>query len=903
MSSSGELARFARRLLNALRPGRSGTDDAHLDREIAAHLQLLEDDYRSRGLSADEARRAARLALGGVEQTRELHRDARSFRWIEDLRRDIRHAARLLRRSPLFTLTAVVSLAIGIGATTTVFTIVSAVLFRPPAGVVEPARLVDVGRARLRLGFGPSSYPDYLDLRQRTTMLDGVYAYSRFSQPMTIGDGGDLGAESVSGSIVSGNYFTVLGAAPAAGRLFTAADGEQPWASPVVVLSHRFWMRHFNGDPSIAGRRVTLNGHAFTIVGVAAEGFHGTGIRALDLWVPANMVAAVTSPGSTALRDRTVNWLQIGGRLKPGASLSQAAAEIEVIGFALAAEHPEENRDAGLRLTRLSPVPGSGGPLVAFLTLLMALVSFVLIVACANVAGILLARATARRQEMAMRLAIGAGRGRLVRQLLTETLLLFAIGGAAGLLFARAMTSVLVSRLPSLPVPVDVSLALDGRVVAFATVLLLVAALASGLAPAFHATKAEVLPGLRNDSDRVGRLRLRHAFVVGQVALSLVLIICGGLSLRALQRAASIDPGFDPHGVELASIDLQQAGFTSAAGMLFARTLLERIHQLPDVQQATIASTVPGGFEVWRQTVRVPGGVSPDGDVFAVDWNVVAPGYFATLRTPLAGRDFTDGDRDGAPRVAIVSEAAARQFWPGHEAVGKYLLQHTPNPHGGANGAGAMVPLQVVGVARDIQSTSLVDGISGPAVYTPLDQQYVSRLTIAARTARGQRIADQLRALLASMNPNIAIATSETLEDAVALGLTPQRIVASVSSVLGLVGLALAAIGIYGVTAYAVTRRTREIGIRIALGAGTVDVVAMVLREGLALTLIGSALGLLLAAGVGQVLAGFLFGIPPIDPVTFMATTVLFIAIGLAACYVPVRRAARIDPTQALRYE
>jgi predicted permease len=906
---TGGFARFARRLLNAVWPDRrgGGNADARLEREIASHLQLLEDDYRSRGLSEDEARRAARLALGGVEQTKELHRDARSFRWIDDLRRDVRHAGRLLRRTPIFSFTAVFSLAIGIGATTTIFTVVNAILFQPPAAVVAPDRLVDIGRTRQRNGFGPSSYPGYLDLRQRTTTLDGVYAYSRFTQPMSLGTGGNAGAEGVSGTIVTANYFTVLGAVPAAGRLFTAADGERPLASvtsPVVVLSHRFWTRRFDRDPSIVGREVTLNGHAFTVIGVASEGFHGTGIRALDVWVPMNMVAAVTSPGTTALTDRTANWLSIGGRLKSGISVSQAAAEIDVIGRALASEAPEENRDAGLRLTESSPVPGNGGPLVAFLALLMVIVSFVLIVACTNVAGILLARAAARRHEMALRLAIGAGRGRLVRQLLTETVLLFAIGGSAGLLLARAMTSVLISRLPSLPFPVDVSLALDGRVIAFATGVSLVAALVSGLAPALYASRTDVLPGLRNDTGLVGRLRLRHAFVVGQVALSLVLVVGGGLCLRALQRAASIDPGFDAHGVELASIELEHSGFTSATGSLFARTLVERIRQLPEVESAAIASAVPGGFEVRREAVSVPGVAPPDGNSFIVDWNVVTPGYFATLRTPLAaGRDFTNADRDGAPRVAIVSEAAARQFWPGQEAIGKYLLQQTPGPRGPANRTKPMVPLLVVGVAREVQSTSLLDGLSRAAVYAPLDQQYVSRLTIAARTTRGRRIADQLRAIVAAMNPNISIASAQTLDDAVALGLTPQRIVAAVSGVLGIVGLTLAAIGIYGVTAYAVTRRTREIGVRIALGARTTDVMAMVLREGLALTLIGAALGLLLAAAVGQVLASHLFGIPPIDPVTFTAATLLFVAIGLAACYTPVRRAAHIDPTQALRYE
>ena len=867
-----------------------------------SHLTLLEDDFRRRGMSPEEARLAATRAFNGVEQTKELHRDARSFRWLDDARRDLRHAGRLLRRDRLFTATAALSLALGISANTTIFTVANALLFQPPAGVVEPDRLVDIGTSGLRGGFGPSSYPNYLDIRERTTSLDGVYAYSRFPQAMSLGGvGTDVGTESVFGSVVTINYFTVLGAIPAAGRLFGRADSDHPGASPVVVLSHRFWTRHFNTDPTLLGRAVMLNGHPFTVVGVASEGFHGTGVRAVDVWVPMNMAAAVTAQAAATLTDRAAHWLLIGGRLKPDLSVSQAAAEMDVIGRTLERAYPEQNRGTGLRLMASSPVPGNGGPMVAFLALLIVIVSLVLIVACANVAGVLLARGAARRQEMALRLAIGAGRARLVRQLLTETVLLFVLGGTVGLLLARGMVSVLVSLLPTLPFPVDLSLTLDGRVIAYTVGLSLLAALLSGLAPALQASKADVLSGLRNDPGLAGRLRLRHAFVIGQVALSIVLIISAGLFLRALQRAASIDPGFDPRGVELASLDLAQAGYTKTTGPLFARELVDRVRELSDVQSVTVATSVPGGFEVRREALAVPGVQPPNGRFFTVDWNVVEPGFFATLRTPIsAGRDFTPDDRAGTQPVVVVSESAARQFWPGQDAVGKYLSQPTHGPQGPTN---PMQPLLVIGVARDVQSSSLVDGVARASAYVPLQQQYVSSLTIVARTTPGRRITDQLRALLASMNPNVPIMTSQTLEDSIALGLAPQRVVASVAGGLGIVALLLAAIGVYGVTAYAVARRTREIGIRIALGARRTDVVRMVLQEGLSLTLIGAGVGLTLAGATSHVLAAFLFGIPPIDPLTFTGTTLLFVAIGVAACYVPIRRATRIDAMEALRYE
>jgi predicted permease len=881
---------------------RSSKREDEVDEELGFHLEERTAANIRLGMTPDEAGRAARERFGDLLRAREDTRDADTLRWLEDGRRDLRHAVRLLRRNPVFTITAVLSLAIGIGANTTVFTVANALLLRPPAGVREPGRLVDIGSSRNPGSFGPSSYPTLLDIRQRTATLDGVYAYSRFPQTLSLGGASaDVDAEPIFGSFVTGNYFTILGTVPAAGRLLGSADSEQPGASPLVVLSHGFWTRRFNRDPGVIGRTLTLNGHPFSVVGVASEGFHGTGVRALDVWVPMSMVAVIGPRGRTTLTDRAADQWLIGGRLKPGVSVSQAAAEMQVVGRTLELPSRDPDRPISLSLLPASPVPGNRGPMVAFLALTMVLVTLVLAIACANVAGVLLARATARRHEMALRLAIGAGRARLVRQLLTETTLLFLLGGAAGLVLARAMTTGLTALLPALPFPVDMTLALDRRVIAYTAAISLGAALLSGLAPALHASRGGLLSVLRNDSGLVARLRLRHVFILCQVAFSVVIVITAGLFMRALHRAASIDPGFTPHGVELAALGLDQAGYTEATGALFARELLQRVQALPQVQEASIASGLPGGFEVWRETVTVPGLPPASGRAFTIDWNVIAPGYFATLRTAIvAGRDFAVTDRVGTQPVAIVSEGAARQFWPGEEAIGKYLLQ----PIAGTRGAaGRTQTLLVVGVARDVQFTSLVDGLSRSCVYVAFEQQYVSRFAIALRTSHGKRIGNELRTVLASMNPNVAILSAGTLEESVALGLTPQRVAAAVSGGLGFVGLLLASVGIYGVTAYAVVRRTREIGVRIALGAQTADIVRMVLREGLSLTLIGSAIGLVLGAAISRVLAGFLFGIPPIDPVAFFGAAALFTATALVACYVPVRRATRIDPTQALRYD
>jgi predicted permease len=865
-----------------------------LEDEIRAHLDLLTEEHARRGLRPADARAAALRDFGGVALTKERHRDARSFTWLDDAGRDLRHAARLLRRNPLFAAIAAASLAIGIGANATVFTVANALLLQPPPGVAEPSRLVDIGTTRNGTGFGASSYLDYVAVRARASTLEAVYAYSRFPQAIAIGSHGVV--ENAFGSFVTVNYFQTLGATPAVGRLFGAADSDQPGASPVVVLGHSLWTQHFNRDPAVVGRAVTLNGQPFTVIGVAAEGFHGTGVRALDLWTPLGTAPIVQR--ASLLTDRTARRFLIGARVNRGISSSQAAAEVDAIGRTLEPDSRAASDSPGLRLESLSPVPGSGGPAVAMLALLAVIVACVLVVACTNVAGLLLARAAARRQEMGLRLAIGAGRGRLIRQLLVETALLFGLGAAGGLLLARSLTTLLAARLPALPFPVALSLVLDIRVVTATCAISLAAALLSGLAPALRALKTAVLPGFRHDAGLFRGRNLRHALLVGQVACSIAPVIGAGLFVRALHRAATIDPGFDPRAVELASIDLAQAGYTDTTGPAAGRDLMGRVAALPGVQSASLAAVLPGGFEVRRQAVSVPADPRSENEhIFAVDWNIVEPGFFATLRTRmLAGRDFSIDDRAGRQPVAILSRTAAAQLWPGQNAVGKELAHLA---RGGSASPARL--LRVVGVVEDLRASSLIDGVGGPTVYVPFQQEYVPAMTLVVRTTRGQRVVEELRSVLAALNTNLSITGAQTLDEAVAFGLTPQRVAASVSGTLGIVGLILAGVGIYGVTAYAVARRTNEIGIRMALGARRSDVVRMVLREGMTIMLLGAALGAIAAAAMSRALSGFLFGIPPIDPLTFGATCALFAAIGVAACFVPARRAATVDPAQTLR--
>jgi predicted permease len=910
------IRRFALRLWNALRRERAEPD---LSREIESHLELLADDFRRRGLTPEDARVAARRAFGGIEQAKELQRDARAFRWIDDAARDVRYATQLLRRSPVFALTATLSLAIGIGATTTIFTVANGLLLRAPAGVPDPDRLVDIfhiekgsGGLAGRMAGPMVPYSLYLDTRERTATLESVYAYCIELLPTSLRVSG--GAERVFASLVSPNYFSALGVSARAGRVFSALESEQEASSAVVVLSHRFWTRRFQQDPSVVGQTLRLNGQPFTVVGVASESFQGTNVLAADVWVPAPMTETLR-PGSS------LSWMQVmmGGRLKPGVPVSQAAAELDLIGAIVYKNQPRAlgafGRGAtetapGLSVAAASPLPGPFRLLVAtFLALLMGLVSLVLVIACANLAGVQLARASFRRREIAVRLALGAGRGRLIRQLLTETVLLFGLGGCAGLMLARSMTRLLVALLPAFPIPVALSLPLDVHVAAFAIGLTALAALLSGITPALQASNADVVTALKDDAQgSPERLRLRNAFVIVQVAFSLLLIVLAGLLGRALAHVTLVDRGFDSRGVELASLDLTQAGYTDATGPAFARELMEAVRRLPMVESATIADGAPMPNVVRGmagEELTVPGVTPPPGQpFFNATWTIVEPGYFATLRIPLlAGRDFNPGDRPGADSVVIVPEGTARRLWPGQNAVGRYILLQSRRPGAPASRPAQTERLVVVGVAKDL-TAGAPRVASTLQLYVPLQQRYTPEITIIARTAEGRRIAGDLRALVASTDPNLPVLSARTLEQEITGPVEVQlRVAASVSASVGVVSLLLATIGIYGITAYVASRRTREIGIRLALGAQRSDVLRMILRQGMTLVSIGVAIGLLLAAAGSQVLKTLLFGVTPLDPLTFVGATSCFAMIGVAACFLPAWRATRVDSVEALRYE
>ena len=810
--------------------------------------------------------------------------------WIQDAR----YALRLLRRSPLFTATAALSLAIGIGANTTIFSVASAMLLRPLPGLADADTLVDIGRTRDGRGFDTVSYPTYQDVRERATTLSGVFALRLEPQPMSLA--GADSAESVYGTAVSGNYFTVLGTQPRLGRLFTDDDDRRD--SAAIVISHELWQRRFGSDPSIVGREITVSGSPRTVIGIAPAGFQGTTLLRSDLWVP--LTARAGGPGGVdLLTERRAVWLFMGGRLKPGVAVQQARAELNAIAEALTREHPVAMRNTGLAIAPSSVIPGRINMVSGFLALLMGIVSLVLLIACVNVAGMLLARAAARRREIAVRLAIGAGRARLVRQLLTETTVLFGAGCAIGLVISGWLTSLLLAVLPSLPMPLGVDITTDWRVITFAILLSFLAAIVSGLVPALQASRPELVPALKVQGQGGGssRLRLRNAFVVGQITLSLLLVIAAGLFLRALGHAASIEPGFDQTGVEVISTDLSLAGMNTEQGQLFAKNLIERTRALPGVRSAALAVDLPldGGRFSFGQ-LRLPGATetTPAGTA-PTDWNLVTPGFFSTMGvTLLRGRDFTDADTAGAPRVGIVNQALARRLFGNDDPLGRQLEVVTPMSRNAER-------ITIVGVAADARFVSLGEAAS-PYFYAPLSQQYMSRVALLVKHG-GRSAIPQVRAMLREMNPNLPVTTAMGLDQVTALGLIPQRIAASVAGALGSVGLLLAAIGIYGVTSYSVSRRTREIGIRIALGADRSNVLKLVLRQGLLLAVIGVAIGLACAAAASQLLRSLLYGVSALDPLTFAGTTVLFILIALAATYLPARRATRIDPMVALRVD
>jgi putative ABC transport system permease protein len=809
---------------------------------------------------------------------------------MDTLFQNLRCAARQMRRNPGFSVVVVVTIALGIGATTAIFSLANALLLRP-LPVHEPDRLI--GMVEVRESADDTyalSYDRIMEYRDGASAVVRFGGYGFASLAFQAGDD----ARIIFGGFVTGDYFDLLGLVPAHGR-FIVADEEVPGVPEhVAVISHALWQREFGGDPGVIGATIRLNSQPVTVVGVAPAGFQGIERGfGLDLWVPIPLYA-VLKPGSDIYHPDRQFWLVGMGRLLPG--YDAAAAEAVLGGIARDIDERSE-RPRGVVGVRVSPLtgvqPSFAGPMRLFFALLLAAAGLVLLIACVNVAGMLLAQGTGRRREVAVRLALGAGRGRLVGQLLTETTVLFLAGGIAGVLLATWLTRMLATlpgRLPGEFSMLSFDVAVDARVIAFGLLLACGTAILFGLTPALRATRPELVAALKEGlGATVRRSRLRSAFVAGQIALCTLLLVSAGLLVRSVQSALAIDPGMDARGVVVAAVDIGPHGYDEARGRLFFQQLRDQLAARPEVEAVTLAGHVPLTFTEIVGGVAIPGHEPPAGrQTFPIDLNTVGSGYFEVLRIPVEGRGFTDADGPDAARVAVVNRTMADRFWPGGNAVGQYVRMGSDE-------------VEIVGVAADGKYHRLVEDPI-PYMYLPFEQSYQSSMVVHVRAAGPLApITSLMRAELARLDSNVPLETPASLERAVRVSLMPHRVAAMVIGSLGALGLLLAAIGLYGVLAFVVGQRTREFGVRLALGAGAAHVFRLVFGQAGALVLAGLAAGLVLAFAATRLLATLLVNTSATDPATFVLVALVLGAAALLAAFGPARRATRVDPLITLK--
>jgi len=805
---------------------------------------------------------------------------------------DLRYGARMLWKRPGFTLVALLSLSLGIGANTAIFSLVNA-LFLRSLPVAEPQRIVALNNAALdgSRDFPTFSVPNYRDLRDRNDVLTGMLAYRNTAASLS-----HQGVNSrVWSYLVTGNYFELLGVQPLLGRFFTPQDDLMPGAHPVAVITHECWQTRFGADAAIIGKQALINGHSFTIIGVAAPGFYGTEVSfKVEMWFP-SMMLTVIEPGRDYLNDRDTSNFFVQGRLKPGVTLPQAEAALKNIAAQLAREYPADNE--GLTIA-LSP-PGlfgtfMRGPMMGFAGVLTVVVGLVLLLACTNLANLLLARATERRKEIAVRLALGASRTRLVRQLLTESMMLSILGGGSGLLLASWLIDAVAAFKPPLAIPLMIALRLDQGVLLFTCLLTLLTGLLFGLLPAWQATNSDLVPALKDETKMQGYRRswLRNSLVVGQVALSLVLLICAGLVLRGLQNAQRINPGFiAQHAVEM-TFDLKRQGYDEGRIRQFKQQLLQRVRALPGIDAAGLTDFVPLSLDLNNEAIQIEGQPEAQGAEAPIAMTGSAsPGTLAALGTRLVqGREFTEQDGENQQRVALVNETFARRFWPEQSALGKrFSLDGTRGPW-----------IEVVGIIQDGKYFSLSEETKPFAYFNMRPRDGYATLVARTNSDPAATIA-ALRREFQQLDATLPIYSAKTLTEHMAVPLFPARVAATLLGSFGLLALLLAAIGIFGVMSYAVTQRTRELGIRIALGANTSNILRLVLGQGIVLTALGLALGLAAALIGTRWLGGLLFGLNALDLTTFTGVALLLAAVAVLACWIPARRATKVDPMVALR--
>ena len=876
----------------------SGERARLLREEMQAHLDLKTQELIEQGMTESDARSAARRQFGNPTRFQEESRGTWIARWFTDLTQDVVFAARTLRKQPGFTAVAVLSAALGIGACSMIFGIANFALFRP-LPVSEPFRLESISRYSMRSGkVGQSmSYPDIQDLQQARS-FEAIAAYFQF-MPAAI-SAGNAEPQRSWGSIVTANYFDVVRPAFTAGRGFDAARDDKKGEPPVVVLSHQLWRSRFDSDRSIIGRAIDLNNLKVTVVGVTAPGFRGTEVAFYsDFWIPFSMIEslAAVGMGGNRLQDRDSQWLMAAGRRREGVSQQQAIAEVDVIGKRLGDAYPATNKERGFHVERAGQIhPGFRKMIVLFFVMLIVVAGLVLLTACANVANLLLARASARQKEIGTRLAIGAGRGRLVRQLLTESVMLALLGGIGGFAIAQAGALAIGNSSVPLSLPVDLSFPLDYRVMLFCTGLSALTGVFFGLIPALRATRPDLVGALKEEEVNLGhspRLGLRKLLVVAQVAICMVLLICSGLFLRSLDSARNIETGFANRNILLLAFDPRLNRYSPSDTRRIVDAMIQGTRALPGVESAALGDSIPLNMEGTQNTF-VPEdkiGSKQDSNIRA-DIYAVGPAYFETFGIRMFdGEDF----RPGLPSedIAIVNQALAAKAFPNQNPIGRRIQYF-----------GKM--LRIIGLVATTKSRSIGED-PHPCLYLPIEKDLkgndsLTGMTLAVRT-RGNpaSYAQSIRQIFRDIAPDLAVFDVRTMDTHLTKALFLPRVAAFLFGLAGIIGLLISTIGIYGVISFAVARQTKDIGIRVALGARRGQILAMVLKQGILLTTIGAAIGFAIALAASRTAASLLYGISPTDALTFTAVPILLLLIASAACLIPARRAASLDPNRALR--
>jgi predicted permease len=878
--------------------------DERLREEIAEHIAMQTAENLRAGLSPVEARRQARLKFGGVEAIKQDYRSARGLQFIENFVQDVRYAIRSLQRTPGLTVFVVITLALGIGLTSATFSMVDALIFRPYP-VPHPGNVLTLVSTTHDSSFNDFSYREYLDIRDKTKSYDGVIASADMQAVGFSAEPGET-PRVKGGMMVSGNYFQVLGVEPRLGRGFREDEDQVPGRDAVVVLGPDFWRHEFSSDPFVLNRKIRLNGTEFTVIGVAPDSFPGMGIFGHpDFYVPLAMAHLFsTDPQKIFFEDRDDRELNVMARLKPGTTLPQSRNELAVLAKNFESEYPQANRNRGAAVCTQFQARTQEDENWKFGVIFVILALAVLLVACTNVAGLLLSRARARAREIAVRLALGAGRFRLIRLLLTESLILASMGGLAGVAIGYGVIEWFHSKdsiLFATELPVAVPFQMDKRVLLVCVALSLLSAILCGLAPALQSTRVDFVNGLKaGDVDVPGRKRLwgRNVLVVAQVSTSLMLLTASFLMARSFQHLLLNGTDFAKDHLLMVKFDPRLIQYDAAQTKQLYKSLAERVRELPGVQSEALTQNVPVGQDDFDAVAFVPDGIQmpPDRENFTSTMDTIDEGYFATLGIPiLQGRGFLASDTADNPRVAVVNTEFAKHYWPGADAVGKYFRLD--------RGTGR--PVEIVGVAQTIKYENVSDHAID-FVYLPLAQHPVARMTLMLRSSGDPlELVSPLKDVVRALDPNLPMLQTRAYEDFyLNQAVRGPRIAIEMVGSMGAAALLLTIAGLYGLVAYNVSRRTREIGIRMALGAGSSDVLRMLMGKGLVLVAVGTVIGLAMGFGVEQLMKSMLFDAGGgIDIVVYLIVVPSLFLVAMLAAYVPARRASKIAPTQALRYE